>query len=52
MSNSFPERKKPTVLEAFETLFKKRDYAGGTDLVTELHSAERRYPAAEVYSRG
>jgi|HubBroStandDraft_3_1064219.scaffolds.fasta_scaffold42043_3 hypothetical protein len=30
MSSSFPKRKKTTVLEAFETLFKKRDYAGGT----------------------
>src|SRR5258708_7837267 len=27
MSNSFPERNKTTVLEAFETLFNKRDYA-------------------------
>jgi predicted SnoaL-like aldol condensation-catalyzing enzyme len=27
MSNSSPERNKATVLEAFETLFNKRDYA-------------------------
>jgi predicted SnoaL-like aldol condensation-catalyzing enzyme len=27
MSNSPPERNKATVLEAFETLFNKRDYA-------------------------
>jgi hypothetical protein len=47
MSNSLPERKKTTVLEAFETLFKKRDYAGGTHPVTELHSAQRTHPAGQ-----
>jgi hypothetical protein len=40
MSNSFPERNKPTVLEVFETLF-NRDYTGGTLLVTEPHSTQR-----------
>ena len=50
MSNSFPERKKTTVLEAFETLFKKRDYAGGTHPVTELHSAKRTHPGTPGWS--
>lgn len=40
MSNSFSERNKATVLEAFETL-NKGDYAGGRRLVTELRSARR-----------
>jgi glyoxylase-like metal-dependent hydrolase (beta-lactamase superfamily II) len=44
MSNSFPERNKTTVLEAFQTVFNKRDYSGDTDLFTEPHSAEHRYP--------
>ena len=41
MSNSFSERNKTTVLEAFETLFSEGDYAGGRPLVTELQSAQR-----------
>jgi hypothetical protein len=40
MSNSFPARNEPTVLEVFETLF-NRDYAGGTLLVAEPHSTQR-----------
>jgi glyoxylase-like metal-dependent hydrolase (beta-lactamase superfamily II) len=50
MSNSFPERKKTTVPEAFETLFKKRDYPGGTHPVTELHSAKRTHPGTPGWS--
>jgi len=50
MSTSCPERKrkKTTVLGAFETRFSKRDYAGETHLVTEPHSAERRYPSGST----
>ena len=40
MSNLSPERNKAMVLEAFETLFNKRDYAA-----TELHSAQRAHTA-------
>jgi hypothetical protein len=39
MSNSSPDRNKAIVLEAFETLFNRRDYAGGRRLGTELQSA-------------
>ena len=45
MSNSSPERNQAIVLEAFETLFNKHDYVGGTLLVTELHSASAHTPA-------
>jgi hypothetical protein len=45
MSNSFPERNKTSVLEAFDTLFNNRDYAGEAHLVTVLHSAERTDPS-------
>jgi hypothetical protein len=44
MSNSFPERNKTSLLEAFETLLNNRDYAGEAHLVTVLHSAERTHP--------
>ena len=41
MSKSTAAKNKAIVLEAFETLFNKRDYAGGGKvLVTELHSAQ------------
>src|ERR1700730_3395301 len=50
MSNSFPERKKATVLEAFEALFNERDYAGGAHPVTELHSTQRTHPKKSGWS--
>jgi glyoxylase-like metal-dependent hydrolase (beta-lactamase superfamily II) len=50
MSNSFPEPNKTTGLEAFETLFNKRDYASGTLLVTELHSAQPTHPGRSGWS--
>jgi hypothetical protein len=50
MSNSFPERKKPTVLKAFDTLSKKRDYAGGTHPVTALYSAKLTHPGRSEWS--
>src|SRR5260370_7880341 len=40
MSNSFSERNKTTLLEAFETLFNKGDYAGGRRPVTEVRSSQ------------
>src|SRR5260370_17792252 len=42
MSNSFSQRNKTTLLEAFDTLFNKGDYAGGRRPVTELQPAQRR----------
>ena len=41
MSNSFSEQNKTTVLEEFETLFNKGDYAGGRRPGTELQSIQR-----------
>jgi len=41
MSNSSPERNKAIVLEAFETLFNKRDYAAAERFWSELHPAQR-----------
>src|SRR6266851_5310838 len=42
MSKSTVAKNKAVVLEAFETLFNKRDYAAAERfLVTELHSAQR-----------
>src|SRR5260370_20870246 len=41
MSNSFSERNKTTLLEAFETLFNKGDYAGGRRPVTEPQPVQR-----------
>src|SRR4029077_19906099 len=46
MSNSFPQRRKTTVLEAFETLFNKGDYAGGRRLgadVQHTHTSGSRW---------
>jgi hypothetical protein len=37
MPKTTPEQNKVIVLEAFNTLFNKRDYAAGTFLVTEVH---------------
>jgi hypothetical protein len=40
------QRNKDIVLEAFDTLFNKRDYAEGRDvLVSEVHSAQRAHRA-------
>jgi hypothetical protein len=42
MSQSTEAQNKAIVLEAFDTLFNKRDYdAGGALLVTELRAAQR-----------
>jgi hypothetical protein len=40
MDDSKAENNKAIVLEAFDTLFNKRDYAGGALLVAQLHSAQ------------
>ena len=40
MSKTAPEQNKALVLEAFDTLFNKRDYAAAErDMVGTLHSA-------------
>jgi hypothetical protein len=36
-----PEQNKRLILEAFDTLFNKRDYGSGEILVTELYPAQR-----------
>jgi hypothetical protein len=46
MTQTIEEKNKAFVLEAFETLFNKRDYAArGAPLVSELHSAQRAHSA-------
>jgi hypothetical protein len=46
MPNTTPEQNKAIVLEAFETLFNKRDYEGsGALLVAQLHPAQRAHRA-------
>jgi hypothetical protein len=44
MSNSSTERNKAIVIEAFDTLFNKRNYVAAELLVTELHPAQRTHP--------
>jgi hypothetical protein len=39
------ERRIQIVLDAFDTLFNKRDYAGRALLVSALHPAQRTYSA-------
>ena len=46
MSDLNAEKNKAIVLEAFDTLFNKRDYTGGgAVLVSQLHSTQRPYRA-------
>jgi hypothetical protein len=43
MPKTTPEQNKALVLEAFDTLFNKRDYEAATILVAGLHSTQRSY---------
>jgi|HubBroStandDraft_6_1064221.scaffolds.fasta_scaffold145019_2 hypothetical protein len=46
MEKTTQQRNKDIVLEAFDTLFNKRDYATARDvLVSEVHSAQRAHRA-------
>jgi hypothetical protein len=46
MPKTTPEQNKALVLEAFDTLFNKRDYTGGRALlVTKLHPTQRAHSA-------
>ncbi len=46
MPKTTPEQNKAIVLEAFDTLFNKRDYASSrTLLVAEVHPAQRAHRA-------